>query len=734
MSVFCVAGRTGQRHNDSEDDVSTLGKGQGKLADATRFEDAATLQSGWSPPQYYGQDSQPSAGVKTLKEEINVAETERAKMGRQAVKENGSAHEGVEGETVENIVALEKKEKADLIVSESVVLKDSSKEKDQEKKPDGTSYYASVSSSTSVVSSRLDELRGGRKPWGQSKETTEEVNIKLKESISGGQTTTTAGTSLATTVTAEVPEKRDFRKEFEERRERRRQQREAEEEEERARIARREESRRKREEASELRRKEELENRKREEAKREEARRLRKERSEERAREKSEDRKSEGERERSKERRGEREREGSKERQDVEREGSKERLLEGERERSRDLRREVRPRERSGEGKERYRREERARESSEEKVRSPRREKETKAKEAKDVKREKEEEEAKKEAEEAKETPTKDTEEEELAPAPSEVPPPALPEDTPHAQAAAEPVDAAFPAPESEKGAGGDAETVVVGGVVSALKAETVYVSSSEDISLHDDSRRDLSVLEDPKGDLTLLDEAQGELPRQEDSEASPPEPVPEVEVIVSTVEDESELPEAQQEAVEEQVGEPLGEGAEEAEKEAQEEANGKDEQEGELESPVKRELFPDVVSECEGREADPPVKREGFRPKWAEPGAPLPEEAVIAEMEVEGRPEAAELSDVISPPLSPRAQSLAALDALIHGHPQGANAHDQAPPTSPSAALEPPPPILDDEEEIVYDHTVTSAQHKLQVSGPDVMPGNDVTSCLLSG
>ncbi|XP_042881181.1 microtubule-associated protein futsch-like isoform X2 [Penaeus japonicus] len=707
--------RTGQRHHDSEDDVSTVGKGQGKLADATRFEDAATLQSGWSPPQYYGQDSQPSAGVKTLKEEINVAETERVKMGRQAVKENGSAHEGVEGETVESIVALEKKEKADLIVSESVVLKDSSKEKDQEKKADGTSYYASVSSTTSVVSSRLDELRGGRKPWGQSKETTEEVNIKLKESISGGQTTTTAATSLPTTVTAEVPEKRDFRKEFEERRERRRQQREAEEEEERARIARREESRRKREEASELRRKEELENRRREETRREEARRLRKE--------KSEDRRSEGERERSKERR-EREREGSKERQDVERESSKERLFEGERERSRDLRRDLRPRERSEEGKERHRREERARESSEEKVRSPRREKETKAKEEKEevAKRAREEEEAKKETEEVKETPAKDAEEGELAPAPApapaEVPPsaaPVPPEDTPPAEAVAEPADAEAAAPESERGGEGEAEAVVVGGVVSALKAENVYVSSSEDLS-HDDSRRDLSVHEDPKGDLALLDEAEAATPPREDAEASPPEVIPEVEVIITKHEDASEPPEAPEEAPAEGVGEQAEEGVAEAEEEAREDVSAeRPEQEDELESPAKRQLFPDVVAECEAREADLPVKREGFRPKWAEPGATLPEDAVLADVEAEARPEVPELGDATTPPLSPRAQSLAALDALIHGRPQGVNAHDQAPPTSPSAALEPPPPIQEDEEEIVYDHTVTSAQHKLQ-------------------
>ncbi|CAL4078958.1 unnamed protein product, partial [Meganyctiphanes norvegica] len=199
-----ILGRSGLRHSQSEDDAPTKVQ--------HRFEDVATLQSHWSPPSQYNQ----SQAAKTIKDESNVAETKRTQTYNKI--SNSAEQLSSESEVVEckeSLVSLvEKKEHADLIVSESVVLKDSAKEKDIERKHESLTKSgesvsqrfissSSVSQSetvrtsqreeSSVVTSR-EELR-----LRKSKETTEEVNHRLKESISG-----------QSTVPQTIAEKRNF--------------------------------------------------------------------------------------------------------------------------------------------------------------------------------------------------------------------------------------------------------------------------------------------------------------------------------------------------------------------------------------------------------------------------------------------------------------------------------------------------------------------------------------------
>ncbi|XP_069954876.1 uncharacterized protein Spn isoform X15 [Cherax quadricarinatus] len=719
-----LSGRSGQRHSSSEDEVSAPVKGHSLAGDTTRFEDTATLQSGWSPPRNYNQSEvtaaprddrshtyeiQP-AGVKTLKEEINVAATERARNSRhvgvtengstyehvtengnahELVTENGSAHEHLAGETCEkeDIVGLEKKEQADLIVSESVVIKDSATEKDGEKKAEPLTK--------TELSGLYRRVADRPKKPSQSKETSEEVNHKLKESISGH---------------SEV-ERRDFRRELEERRLRR-------------------------EDVLEKRREDVAESRRRRERADLPQKGVRGKFGETRHRESSEESREARHRESSEESRGVRHRESSEE-----------------------SREEVRHRESGDEGRgsarhressEESRGEGRVRERGEERVRATRKVRESRA------------------ARERKhdvlgkvDQRTASTERGGRGEAAEEEPhttPPAFqftplrPETTPHIRA--------------EEGHTAGAE-VVVAGIVNALKADTVYVSSTEDLSQQHD----------------LLKLAHS-------SEAK--------------IKEDLDLKEKNKEA----------ETVEEGKHEEEEEKQDGDEERSE-EAPVRRQLFPDLVAECESVpvEFDPrnvdseisslevelrPVELELSRAvlrtdkvesevEASEPSSEIEESERIYPTPLEGQEleriyppplegqesesiyppplegqesesiyppllegegtgeapetiyppplEGEEPERAYPPPLSPRAQSLAALDALIHGYPQ------EAPPTHPQEATpahpqeappahpqEPPPPISrgsqEDEEEIVYDHTVTSAQHKLQFCTTPVTVG----------
>ncbi|XP_042203284.1 uncharacterized protein LOC121853307 isoform X17 [Homarus americanus] len=672
--------RTGQRHSSSEDEVTAPPvKGQPRSAlDATRFEDAATLQSGWSPPQHYNQtetsttprDAQSetssaayesqSAGVKTLKEEINVAETERARNVRQSVRENGSAHESVGGETVEkeDIVALEKKEQADLIVSESVVIKDSAKEKDLEKKVE-TLTKTDLSDLYSSVSRAEDRPK-------KSKETSEEVNHKLKESISGH---------------SETVEKRDFRREIEERRLRR--------EEVIERRRRDEIIERRRDEVTdrviEKRREEVVESRRRRERGDLSQKGVRGKFGEARHRESSDESRGEvRQRESSEETRGVRHRESSEEsRGEVRhRESSEESRGEVRHRESSEESRAVRHRESSEES----RGEVRQRDRGEERVRLVRKARETRGRERKHEVSGKEDlpvsvdRTARSEATEPAPRPTP-VPAPAPAPAPHPMPVPApqttppAPQTTPPAPQTTPPAPQTTPpAPQTTPPAPQTTPTmveevvevpagdVVVGGVVSALKAETVYVSSTEDLSQQDDHLHKVDLLH------KLTD--------------SSPEGKIKEDLDVKEKETEREV------------------------------IKEEEEEEKEEETTVRRQLFPDLVAECEGRGVESDLRWAESRPSKAESDFP-PVDSIPAQLEVdlqattepikevEGEVKGEEPERVITPPLSPRAQSLAALDALIHGRPQDAL------PTRGATQ--------EDEEEIVYDHTVTSAQHKLQ-------------------
>merc|ERR1711874_150297 len=109
--------------------------------------DAATLQSHWAPPTHYNQ----SQAAKSIKDESNVAETKRTQTYNKI--SNSAEQLSSESEVVEckeSLVSLvEKKEHADLIVSESVVLKDSAKEKDIERK------HESLTKSSESISQRI---------------------------------------------------------------------------------------------------------------------------------------------------------------------------------------------------------------------------------------------------------------------------------------------------------------------------------------------------------------------------------------------------------------------------------------------------------------------------------------------------------------------------------------------------------------------------------------------------
>ncbi|XP_069165716.1 uncharacterized protein Spn isoform X13 [Procambarus clarkii] len=704
--------RSGQRHSSSEDEVTIPVKGQPKLVDPTRFEDTATLQSGWSPPQNYNQSevsSSPREGqsetppnaaydgqspaVKTLKEEINVAES--AKNSRhQGVTENGTAHEHFAGETVEKeeIVALEKKEEADLIVSESVVIKDSVKEKDIERKVE-----------TLTKTDRSELYSAARRPGkpSQSKETSEEVNHKLKESISG---------------CSETSERRDLRRELEERRLRR-------------------------EEALERRREDVAESRRRRERGELPQKGLRGKLGETRTRDSSEE--SRGSRHSSEETRGVAHKDNSEDSHGVKhvdsseetrvvghransgeeahgirhRDSSEERHSVRHRDSSEDS--SVRHRESSeerwgagvrhresseesrGEGKQRGRGEERVRPTR--KVRDSRVTKERKynVPEKDDLRTSSDKSgwiEATAQAaphatasalHTTPSTPhTTTTAPHITTTAPHTMPSaphitttaphtmPSAPHTTPSAPHITSSAPYATPtaphatptAPHATPIGGGEeprgGAEVVVAGVVNAFKAETVYVSSTEDLSQQDDRILLLKLANFPEG----------------------------------KIKEDLDLKEKEHETVEEDL------------KENHQVSETHDE------VPVRRQLFPDLVSECEDKEAtvdsrkvECEVNKVELREVESEVSKTESRASYVDDQATrewtngdEGEVKGEESERPAQPPLSPRAQSLAALDALIHGRPQ------ETPPTRGTTQDA-------DEEEIVYDHTVTSAQYTLQ-------------------
>ncbi|XP_071544343.1 uncharacterized protein Spn isoform X4 [Panulirus ornatus] len=744
-----LSGRAGRRNSGGSEEGPTP-----PVKSQARFEDAATLQSNWSPPQHYSQLEAPtaprvdqseaptsaresqSAAVKTLKEEINVAQSERAKNVRsQGVRENGSAHDAREDVRKREMVALERKEEADLIVSESVVLKDVGKEKDiidptpePVTKPDLSDLY-------SVVGRAEDRP----KKHAQSKETSEEVNAKLKESSS-------CFVSLGPRETCQLrdPSKEEEEEEEEEEGERKREEGERKWEEGERKWEegerKREEGERKREEGE---RKREEGERKREEGerKREEGERKREELLEvRRRREKGESpqrgvrarytdaRPREGGSEDSRDARPHREdsrdarphREDSRDarphREDSRdarphREDSRDarphredsRDARPHREDSRDARphredsRDARPHREDSRDARPHREESRDARPHREDSRDarPHREDSRDARphreDSRDARPHREDsrdhrvssgspwrdsneevghragnEELRERSKsrdkplrKARETRVKERKREtgcgrgELAQESGRTTPPP-PQTTPTTE-------------EEEEACGARGADVVVGGVLNALRAETVYVSSCEDVSLLEDYH------------LKLVEEEGGQV--KEDLERRQDEVEEEVEVK------DDRDPE-------------------------------KDDHELGDRTQTRRQLFPDVVAQCEARA--PGGK--------GDDGAPRVDEAQVEEQEPPGvmthDPDLSqgEVKDVVppgdleppgdkvegpekvpSPPLSPRAQSLAALDALIHGRPpQGAET------TSPGGHVA-------TEEEIMYDHTVISAQHKIQ-------------------
>ncbi|KAK3877691.1 hypothetical protein Pcinc_017600 [Petrolisthes cinctipes] len=562
-------------------------------------------------------------GAKTLKDVNNVAQTERLKTSRTAVggvgvtengistggiRENGSSR-GVElGETCEKlasvVLAVEKKEETDLLVTESVVLKDSVKEKDIEQVKSDAEIRDSdkerdfEKKAESIAKSDLSDVYSPeRRKLGKSKEKSEVVNARLKETILGE---------------SEVTEKKDYRRELEERR---------------------------------IRREERVERRK-------------------------EELLVEGRRRREREwsHRGVRGKYG-----DVrERESSEES--------------EARRKERSDEGRGRARTressEEDGRDGSEERMRPLRRSREARTRDKRSEERE---------AVKSVEDKERIIESEESRQASETIPLTTTPTPTPTTTPSKPglPRQTTPPTPDSSSAA-----DVVVGDVVSVLKAETVYVSSSEDISQLDDSRKEQLKLESPEGKI------------KEDQDIKEKE---------------------------------------EEEKEKEEEVEVVEKKEDVDPSTVRRQLFPDVLAgTCEGKVQESDLRK----PSEEEVGDSLLEEeeqqqqveekTVILKEKLQQTKEEEEeeeenkkdgpigkdtmVPDVPSknqeedggevegptttPPLSPRAHSLAALDALIHGRPQ-----EVAPVPGSTRTTQ-------EEDEIMYDHTVTSAQHKIQVSG----------------
>ncbi|XP_068231055.1 LOW QUALITY PROTEIN: uncharacterized protein [Palaemon carinicauda] len=715
-----LSSRTGQRHSSSEDETAAgpIKGGHYRVTDASsRFEDTATLQSSWSPPPNYNvTETSQSTVVKTLKEEINIAETERTKSARQqqhqqqAVKENGNAHEssvGVGG-TVENedenvVLLVERKEKADLIVSESVVIKDSTKEKDIEKRHYESSTFSktdssstttlssttstshssattttstatttsSSSSSTSSPSSatvssaaalkRGEEhvIRPVKKP-GSSKETSEEVNLKLKESISGGQSVEEISSS---TSYSSYSERRDYRQELEERRARRLEEDRLSSREEviETRIKENVTTERRKEEITDRRRRDEIA----------ESRRRRDDSSDSWRDEASDHRRRRGAERRDDAEMGVRGKDRSEEYRTelTHREKSEERI--------RQIRksREARSRERREESLEKsdlksssetesrsssgllhhepvaqilsssHRRDEQVTTSSSSTVTHYRTETHATSYEPKSY------------VTHAK-IPTSGA-------ASDPAPPPTLHVET---EKKAEVEDAA-PTVKSLEG-GEVVETVVIGGVLSALKAETVYVSSTEDLSQNDDSKRESRL------DIYKVDLTEGEAKEKADDDK------------------EKEEPKEKEEVVEEEAAKDVGDP---------------------LDSLVRRQLFPDVVAECQlvkGPSEDQDSAAESGTLSKEEPESETKEKEEDDDWRrrIPDPIETQDLVERISPPPSPCALSLAALDALIHGTAPGTGSLDQTPYTSVDKTEG-----GEEEEEILYDHTVTSAQHKIQ-------------------
>ncbi|KAK4323479.1 hypothetical protein Pmani_005797 [Petrolisthes manimaculis] len=553
-------------------------------------------------------------GAKTLKDVNNVAQTERLKTSRTAVggvgvtengistggiRENGSSR-GVElGETCEKlasvVLAVEKKEETDLLVTESVVLKDSVKEKDIEQVKSDVEIRDSdkerdfEKKAESIAKSDLSDVYSPeRRKLGKSKEKSEVVNARLKETILGE---------------SDVTEKKDYRRELEERR---------------------------------IRREERVERRK-------------------------EELLVEGRRRREREwsHRGVRGKYG-----DVrERESSEES--------------EARRKDRSDEGRGRARTressEEDGRDGSEERVRPLRRSREARTRDKRSEERE---------AVKSVEDKERIIESEESRQVSETIPLTTTPTPTTTPSKPTLPRQTTPPTPDSSSAA-----DVVVGGVVSVLKAETVYVSSSEDISQLDDSRKEQVKLESPEGKI------------KEDQDIK------------------------------------------EKEEEKEEEVKMVEKKEDVDPCTVRRQLFPDVLAgTCEGKVQESDLRK----PSEEEVGDSLLEEKQLHEVEEktvilkEKLQETNEVEEenkkdgtigkdtmvpdvpsknqeedggevegvTTTPPLSPRAHSLAALDALIHGRPQ-----DAVPVPGSTRTTQ-------EEDEIMYDHTVTSAQHKIQVSG----------------
>ncbi|XP_066987186.1 uncharacterized protein [Macrobrachium rosenbergii] len=719
-----LSSRTGQRHSSSEDETSTGPvKGHYRVTEvSSRFEDTATLQSSWSPPPNYNvTETSQSTVVKTLKEEINIAETERTKSARQqqqqqqqqqqhqAVRENGNAHEsavvGVGG-TVENedenVVSLvERKEKADLIVSESVVIKDSTKEKDIEKRHyESSAFTKTDSSSTTTLSSTTSvsytstttaaaptttsssssstsspssatvssssspaaavkrgeehNLLRPLKKQGSSKETSEEVNLKLKESIAGGYSTEEISSSTS------YSERRDYRQELEERRAKRL---------EEDRLSSREEviETRIKENVTTERRKEEITDRRRR------------------------DEIADGRRKR-----------------DDSSDGWRDEVSDHRRRRGGERREDgevgVRGRDRSEEN----RVELTHREKSEERIRQIRKNREARSRERREESLEKTDYKSLTETEtrssshlhhdpvaqsvsslsSSQETKTTsstvthyrtETHTSSYEPksyvthakiptsgaATDPTPPPTLHVET---EKTAE-VEGTTPTVKALEGGGEVVETVVIGGVLSALKAETVYVSSTEDLSQNDDSKRESRL------DIYKVDLSEGESKEKTDD---------------GKEKEEAKEDEEDSEKDVEKVGE------------------------GEPQDPsVRRQLFPDVVAECQlakgtSEAQEPEVDSERLLKEGSESETTEKEEEDWRHR-ISDPIETKDLVERISPPPSPCAQSLAALDALIHGTASGTGSLEH----TPYSSLE--KPEGEEEEEIVYDHTVTSAQHKIQ-------------------